>query len=76
MNSWFDLYNLGGKTMITAADVRKKYSQKDLNESADLLLSMIEEERQKFADKDASRVFVGGFSQGCMVSLAAFLKYK
>ena len=25
---------------------------------------------------DPSRIFIGGFSQGCMVALAAFLKYS
>ena len=76
MNSWFDIYSLDSKTMASPSEVWSKYSQKDINQSADLLLSLLEEERNKFADKDASRVFIGGFSQGCMVSLAAFLKYK
>jgi len=31
-------------------------------------------EINKFEDKDPRRVFLGGFSQGCLVALAAFLK--
>jgi len=62
MNSWFDIYNLDGKTPSSVEEIRKEYSQNDLNESADLLLTMIEEERNKFEDKDSSRVFIGGFS--------------
>jgi predicted esterase len=62
MNSWFDIYSLNGKTPSNAEEIRKEYSQKDLNESADLVLAMIEEERNKFEDKDPSRVFIGGFS--------------
>jgi len=37
---------------------------------------MIEEERLKLPDQDPSRIFIGGFSQGCMVALAAFIKYQ
>ena len=40
-----------------------------------MVLKLIKEETTKFADRDPRRVFIGGFSQGCMVSLAAFLKY-
>ena len=84
MNSWFDCYDVSEKKgkkgkkekkPRTLKSIRKDYSQNDLNESADLLLELIEEERNKFEDKDPARVFIGGFSQGCMVSLAAFLKY-
>jgi len=37
---------------------------------------LVEEERQKFPDGSAGRVYIGGFSQGCMVSLAAYMMYQ
>ena len=44
--------------------------------SANLLLGLVEEEKQKLADKDTGRIYIGGFSQGCMVSLAAYLMHQ
>ena len=44
--------------------------------SANLVLKMVDEEKERFPDKDVSRIYIGGFSQGCMVSLAAFLMHK
>lgn len=76
MNSWFDIYNLDGKTPESLSDIRKEYSQGELEESADLLLNIVDQEMDKLPDKSSKRIFIGGFSQGCMVSLAAFMRYK
>ena len=62
MNSWFDIFNLNGKTPDTMEEIWKEYNQQDLKDSAELLLKMVDEEAAKFEDKDASRVFIGGFS--------------
>ena len=43
--------------------------------AADNLLRIIDEEA-KVLGGDTTKIFIGGFSQGCMVSIAAFLKYK
>lgn len=49
--------------------------QEKLEFSAEYLLFLIDKEAALLGG-DASRVFIGGFSQGGAVSLAAFLKFK
>ena len=73
--SWFDIYNISAKVYTNISDICKYYNQDDLNQSADLLLKLIEQEKLRFHDKNPARIFIGGFAHGCMVSLAAFLKY-
>ena len=75
MTSWFDIFNLDGKTPATNEEVWKEYNQEDLAQSAALLLNLVDDEASKLGG-DTSRIFIGGFSQGCMVSIAAFLKYR
>jgi len=43
-------------------------NQKDLKESGDIINGYIEEEIKNVPNQDASRVFWGGVSQGCMVN--------
>ena len=76
MNSWFDIFSLSGEVPETLAAIRKEYSQEQLMASANLVLKIVEEEKERFPDKDLSRIYIGGFSQGCMVSLAAFLMHQ
>ena len=76
MNCWFDIYSLKKSTDHTLEQIRKEYNQNELNEAANVLLRIVEVEKELLPDKDPSRIFIGGFSQGCMVSLAAFLKYS
>ena len=54
MNTWYD-YDI-------LPDGKSKSQQSGINESADLLLKMIEEEANKFPDKNLSRILIGGFS--------------
>lgn len=37
---------------------------------------MIKEELKRYDDKDPSRIFIGGTSQGGMIALATVLKYE
>ena len=75
MNSWFDIYPEGPKPAETLAEIRAEHNQDDLIESAKFLLELVEEERKKFKDGDIGRIYIGGFSQGCMVSLAAYMMH-
>ena len=78
MRSWFDLKSLPilhKDELASEKVVWSRVDQDKINSSADLLLHLAEEEA-KFLGNDIGKVFIGGFSQGCMVSLAAFLKYK
>jgi len=40
------------------------------------LIKLINDEVSEFSDKDTKKVFIGGTSQGCMVSLATFLRWS
>ena len=62
MNSWFDIFSLSGTVPETLADIRKEYSQEQLMASANLVLKIVEEEKERFPDKDISRIYIGGFS--------------
>ena len=50
-----------------------KYSQTELMESVEIAKKHIEGEAQLL--NDTKNVFIGGFSQGCALSIATFLKY-
>ena len=66
MPSWYDI-----KAMSPARSI----SEQELNESADTVIELIEE--QKRAGIDASRIFLAGFSQGgAVVFHIAYLKWQ
>jgi len=44
--------------------------------SSELLLELIEEEKKLFKENSASKILIGGMSQGCEVALATLLRYK
>ncbi|MFM7852630.1 MAG: hypothetical protein ACKO96_12125, partial [Flammeovirgaceae bacterium] len=46
----------------------------DVEDSVDILMQIIDEKINSFWDKNPSRLFIGGFEQGAMVSLATLLK--
>lgn len=88
MNSWFDIYKLSdesdmtginmlknGQTAELATMIRKEHSQKDLVEASDLQIKLVEEEAAKL-NGDFSKIIIGGFSQGCMVSLTTHMRYQ
>ena len=66
MPSWYDI-----KAMSPARSI----SEQELNESADTVVALIED--QKSAGIDASRIFLAGFSQGgAVVFHTAYLKWQ
>ncbi|MGO3030542.1 alpha/beta hydrolase [Pseudomonas helleri] len=66
MPSWYDI-----KAMSPARSI----SEQELNESADTVVALIEE--QKRTGIDASRIFLAGFSQGgAVVFHTAYLKWQ
>ena len=78
MNSWFNVYRTlrkKGARSTNLGRIRKNYNQEELKEAAEQLNELILEEQKKLPDQDASRIFIGGFSQGCMVSLATLLSH-
>lgn len=74
--SWFDMLE-GDKPGAekSEADWQSRFDQDGLVSQSDKILSMIETEKSALGD-DASKVFVGGFSQGGILSLATFLRYE
>ena len=44
MNSWFDIFNLDGKTPGTVEEIWKEYNQDDLAQSVALVLNMVDDE--------------------------------
>lgn len=73
MTSWFDIKSLD-RTAMTIEDNYKNVSQVELRESTAIVTKLIDEEAAALGSSE--NVFVGGFSQGCAVSLASFLTYK
>lgn len=75
-HAWFDMLE-GDKPGAerTEADWQSRFDQDGLVSSSDKVLSMIETETDILGG-DASKVFVGGFSQGGILSLAVFLRYE
>ena len=76
LNSWFNIHDLDREEKEDLEELLEDYDQESLIKAADQLLEWVQEEADRFEDKDTSRVFIGGFSQGCMTALAAFLRYK
>lgn len=87
MNSWYDIFE--NKNQIDRVkllqedkheevqnDIWNRYNQDDMIKSSDHLLELIEEEKKLLKDQSASRIFIGGMSQGCEVALATLLRYK
>ena len=59
MNSWFD---------ITALGETLRVNEEQINASTQRITSVIEEEAKALGG-DFGKVFIGGFSQGCCMSL-------
>ena len=67
MNSWFDIMDFSWAP--------QSYSVQDVHNSSKKVLEVIEAEIQAH-EGDASKVFIGGFSQGCCMSLNIGLTYE
>lgn len=87
MNSWYDIFEnesamdrvamlKEGKFDEVQRDIWKRYNQEDIVKSSEVLIELIEEERKLFKDGSASKILIGGMSQGCEVALATLLRYK
>jgi predicted esterase len=64
MNSWFDIRSLGSKV---------DFDESQVLQSTKRVLSVLEQEVDKLDDKDYSKVFLGGFSQGCCMAISTAL---
>ena len=73
MNSWYDILSLRGAAK-TMEELYDKYSRKELLESVEIVSKVIDAEVNKLSGK-YQNVWVGGFSQGCALSLATMIMY-
>lgn len=74
MNSWYDIKTLNRPKNLTLEDNLKNYSQEEILDSVQIVRKYIDEEVAKLGN-DPSKVFIGGFSQGCAISLATMMHY-
>ena len=79
-NSWFDFlrfeFDVTKESPENANEkVWEQISQEEIISRADEMLKIVDREAKLLGD-DPSKVYIGGLSQGCMVSLAVFLKYR
>ena len=73
MNSWFNIFQVRGE-LNQISDLYDKYDQKSMLKSVDVVTELIDQEVEILGGK-SENVYIGGFSQGCALSLATFLKY-
>ncbi|CDW78472.1 phospholipase carboxylesterase family protein [Stylonychia lemnae] len=73
MNSWYDISNIRGGRPKSMDELYPKYNQEQLMESVDIVTKHIESEIKLVGQ--SKQIFLGGFSQGCALALATFLKY-
>ena len=63
------------KEKFTVEDGYKVINQTELNYWTDQMIDLIKNESAILKGK-TENIFIGGFSQGCMLSIATFLKMK
>ncbi|CDW87032.1 phospholipase carboxylesterase family protein [Stylonychia lemnae] len=66
MNSWYDILSLGKD---------KRVDENTIQKSTTRVLRVLKEEVKKL-NEDPSKVFIGGFSQGCCMALNVALSYE
>ena len=74
MTSWFDIFSLERRESDTLKDIRNNVDQAQILKSVGIIHKMLKEEAALLGSTD--KVFVGGFSQGCAISLASFLLFE
>ena len=76
LNSWFNVYNFSYAKANDLKAIQKLYCQDDLRETIALLKDIIIDEQKLLPNQDLSRIFLGGFSQGAMVSISTLFAYE
>jgi len=74
MTSWYDIMSLDRAEISTPEQNEKNYSQEEITDSVSIVTKLLDAEVETLGG-DHSKVFIGGFSQGCAISLATFLRY-
>ena len=74
MNSWYDIYSLRGDHIKSLDDLYSKYSREEMMESVGIVSRRLDREIELLKG-ESTKVFVGGFSQGCALSFATMTHY-
>ena len=75
MTSWYDIYSMDRPASMPVNDARKLMSQEEIRDSVRIVTEIIDEE-VKLLDGKHENIYIGGFSQGCAISIATFLLYQ
>ncbi|TNV73468.1 hypothetical protein FGO68_gene16404 [Halteria grandinella] len=73
MNSWYDIYSLRGDYIKSLDELFDKYSREEMLQSVQTVSAVIDKEIELLGD--SRKVYIGGFSQGCALSLATMILY-
>ena len=74
MTSWFDIYSLDRKDSDTLKQIRENVNQNHILKSVNIINKLLKKEVSVLGSTE--KVFIGGFSQGCALSLASFLLFE
>ena len=74
MTSWFDIKTLDRPTTWSIEEMQENVNQVEIMESVDIITDLLNKEVDKLGE--TNKVFIGGFSQGCSISLASFLLFN
>ena len=74
MNSWYDIYSLRGDHIKSLDDLYEKYSREELLQSVAIVTKRLDQEVDLLKG-DSTKVFIGGFSQGCALAVATMINY-
>ena len=75
MTSWYDIITLGRSSSLSVNEARELVSQDEIRDSVRIVTELVNTEVQAL-NGDHTKVFLGGFSQGCAISIATFLLYR
>ena len=75
MTSWYDIMSLDRPASMSKKEMRELMSQEEIRDSVRIVTDLIKEEVAALNGAH-EKVFIGGFSQGCAISLASFLLYS
>ena len=74
MTSWYDIMSLSASIPAGSKERFANYDQKQILESVGIVNDLVKKEAEVLGGYD--KVFIGGFSQGCAISLATFLLHR
>lgn len=76
MTSWYDIRDFDTQCAESVDEARRgEYSQEEIRDSVRIITELIDEE-VAILQGQHDKIYIGGFSQGCAITLATFLLYS